>query len=355
MVPVIIRAFFDTRASLYVHLITISLIVFLASNSFIFVFSQFIAGIVAVLSLVSLQKRSQFFITAGMIFLMYSATYIGLELITQGNLESLNYNYFIYFGASALLTLLALPLILVFEKLFSLVTDFTLIELAGTNSPLLRELSAKAPGTFQHSLMVASFAEEVLYIIGGHSLLAWTGALYHDIGKMENPGYFIENQYGIKNPHDILSHAQSAEIIIDHVSKGVQIARKKKLPKQIIDFIMTHHGTRKVEYFYRLEINTNPDQAIDKMKFSYPGPIPFTREQAIVMIVDSVEAASRSIKVPTQENLTSLVDSILDHLIAENQFNDSNITFKEVTLIREIIKRKLLNVYHGRIEYPNSL
>ncbi|MCF8388311.1 MAG: HDIG domain-containing protein [Bacteroidales bacterium] len=311
LIPIVIRAFFDTRLALYVHIITIITLGFLVPNSFEFVFSQLIAGIIAVFSVVNLQRRSQFFLTSMMIFLTYSFVYIGLILIQEGKFDSINPVYFGLFAGSAILTLFSYPLIFILEKLFGLITDVTLMELSNTNSKLLRELSMKAPGTFQHSLQVANLADEVLYDIGGNALLARTGALYHDIGKMDMPEYFIENQSHGFNPHDQLSFEESAEKIISHVTLGVEKGRKANLPKQIVDFIRTHHGTRKVEYFYLMHIRENPDEEIDVSKYTYPGPRPYSKETAVVMMADSVEAASRSMKEMDEKKINQLVDSII--------------------------------------------
>ena len=352
IIPLIIRSFFDTRPALYVHIITIIIIGFLVPNSFEFVFLQLIAGIVAIISIVKLQRRAQFFMSSFMIFLTYSAVYFGLSLIQEGSLMGMDWKFFMLFAGSAILTLFSYPLIYLFEKVFGLITDVTLIELSNTNNSLLRELSSKAPGTFQHSMQVANLAEEILYEIGGNTLLARTGALYHDIGKMDTPVYFVENQQVGVNPHDKLDPDDSAKIIVKHIRRGVQMAKKYNLPKQVIDFIITHQGNRRVEYFYHMKKNMVKEEEINQKIYSYPGPIPMSRETAVVMMADSVEAASRSIKEPTEESLSKLVDNIIDKQIEADQFIDSNITFREITKIKEILKKKLLNIYHVRIEYP---
>jgi hypothetical protein len=236
--------------------------------------------------------------------------------------------------------------------LFGQITDLTLLELSNTNSPLLRELASKAPGTFQHSMQVANLTEEALYAIGGNVLLARTGALYHDIGKMTNPYYFIENQMGSYNPHDDLTAAESASIIINHVIDGIERARKAKLPEQIIDFIRTHHGTSRVNYFYVMQQRQNPGLHVDERDFSYHGPLPFSKETAVVMMSDSVEAASRSLKAPTEQKINDLIENIISKQIETNQFANANITFKEIKIVKSILKKKLLNSYHVRIAYP---
>ncbi len=354
LIPIVIRAFFDTRLALYVHIITIIIIGFLVPNSFEFVFSQLIAGIIAVFSVVSLQRRAQFFLTSLMIFLTYSFVYVGLALIQEGNFHGIRPLYFALFAGSATLALFSYPLIYLLENIFGLITDVTLMELQNSNSKLLRELALKAPGTFQHSMQVANLADEAIYEVGGNALLIRTGALYHDIGKMDNPEYFIENQtYGI-NPHEKISFEKSARIIIDHVTKGVEYAKKYNLPRQIIDFIKSHHGTRRVEYFYLRELQEHPDHEIDEKRYTYPGPKPFTKETAVLMMADSVEAASRSLKEPNAESIDKLVENIIDKQVEDDQFIYCDITLREITRIKEIFKKKLRSIYHVRIEYPDQ-
>lgn len=354
IVPVIIRVFFDTRLALYIFLITIIQIGFLVPNSFEFLFMQLITGIITILSIASLHRRSQFLTTAFVIFLSYSLIYTGLKLIQIGSFHEIQPNQYALFGGSAFLVLLAYPVIYIFERVFGLVTDVTLLELSDTNSKLLRELSMKAPGTFQHSLQVANLAEECIRAIGGNALLTRTGALYHDIGKMHNPVYFVENQVGGRNPHDELSYAESAAIIIEHVTKGVEMARKARLPEQIIDFIRTHHGNRKVDYFYLMQKKEFPEDVIDEQQFTYPGPTPFSKETAVVMMADSVEAASRSLKTITQETIDNLVESIISKQVETQQFINANITLRDITTSKSILKRMLMNIYHVRIEYPEG-
>ncbi|MBI9038724.1 MAG: HDIG domain-containing protein [Bacteroidales bacterium] len=353
IIPIILRAFFDTRIALFVHIITIILIGFLVPNSFEFVYLQLIAGVVTIFSIVDLQRRSQFFLTSLSIFVTYILIYIGISLIQEGSLAEIKLMYFALFAGSALLSLFSYPMIFIFEKVFGLITDVTLMELSNTNTKLLRELSMKAPGTFQHSLQVSNLAEEAIYEIGGNNLLVRTGALYHDIGKMDNPLYFVENQTTGINPHDELTNEESARIIIGHVIKGIEKAKKNKLPEQIIDFIRTHHGTRKAQYFYALEKNnTIEGEIIDESIFTYHGPIPFSKETSVLMMADSVEAASRSLKTHDEEKINSLVDKIIDAQLYDGQFANSDITMKEIEKIKKIFKKMLLNIYHVRIEYP---
>jgi cyclic-di-AMP phosphodiesterase PgpH len=287
-----------------------------------------------------------------LIFLTYSAVFFGLSLAHSGTYQGIEWINFAYFGGAAMLTLFAYPLIFMFERIFALPTDFSLLELADTNNKLLRELNLNAPGTFQHSLQVANLAEEAVIQIGGNSLLTRTGALYHDIGKMNNPMFFTENQITGFNPHDDIPREESARIIINHVIEGIEMARKKNIPEYIIDFIRTHHGTTTARYFFSMHKKENPDEDIDIKAFTYPGPRPFSKETAVVMMADSVEAASRSMRKPDEKNINELVDKIIDTQIRENQFDNANITFKDISTIKKIFKRRLMNIFHVRIAYP---
>lgn len=352
LVPIIIRVFFDTRLAFFVHVVIIVLTGFMVPNAFEFIFMQLIAGIIAIISVASLSRRSQFFITAGAIFVTYAAIYVGMLLIQDGSLQNIDERPFILFAGNALFTLFSYPLIYVFEKLFGMVTDVTLMELSDTNSPLLRQLSHHAPGTFQHSLQVANIAEEAIYAIGGNTLLIRAGALYHDIGKMDMPMYFIENQTSSMNPHDELGYEESGRIIVGHVYKGIELAKKHKLPEILVDFIRTHHGTRRAEYFYNLKKIEFPEEEISDKPFKYPGPVPFSKETSVLMMADSVEAASRSMMRPTADSLSQLVDKIIDGQVKDNQFSNSDLTFQDITRIKKILKKKLMSIYHIRIEYP---
>jgi len=301
ILPVIIRAFYDTRVALFAHLVAILLVSFMVPSPFEFAFVQVIGGMVAIMSIANMRKRSQIFVSAFLIFLSYSISFTGLSILKEGLFENLKTTDYLWFVLSSLLTIFSYPLIFIFEKLFGFTSDVSLLELSDTNSKLLRELSTKAPGTFQHSLQVANLAEEAIYTIGGNALLVRAGALYHDIGKMEMPIYFTENQSNGINPHEELPFEESASIIISHVIRGIEIAKKHKLPEQIIDFIRTHHGTSVTGYFYRKFQKEYPDSVIDEKKFHYPGPIPFSRETAVLMMADSVEAASHILKVHDSE------------------------------------------------------
>jgi putative nucleotidyltransferase with HDIG domain len=287
-----------------------------------------------------------------LIFITYAFVYLGISIVQEGNLKEIDYNNLAWFGLNGFLVLLSFPLIFVFEKVFGFLSDATLMELADTNQPLLRELAEKAPGTFQHSLQVANLAEDAIYRIGGNPLLVRTGALYHDIGKIVNPIYFIENQTSDINPHDRLSFEESAKVIIDHVDKGVETARKHNLPEPVIEFIRTHHGTSTVQYFYRSYIKKYPEEEVDVKMFSYPGPKPFSKETAVLMMADSVEAASRSLKDMNKESLEGLVDGIIDAQLIDEQFSNADITFKDITTIKDVFKKRLKNIYHVRISYP---
>lgn len=352
ILPIIIRAFYDTRIALFVHLITVLIISFMAPSRFEFAFIQLITGMIAIFSIVNMHNRSQIFISAALIFLTYSLAFIGITIIQEGGIDVMTWHDFAWFGISAMLTLFSYPLIFVFEKIFGFISDVSLLELSDTNGKLLRELASRAPGTFQHSLQVANLAEEAIYSIGGNALLVRAGALYHDIGKMEMPMYFIENQANGINPHEDLNYDESAAIIIGHVIKGIEIAKKNNLPEQIIDFIRTHHGTTITAYFYRSFQNAFPDEQIDVEKFRYPGPIPFSKETAVLMMADSVEAASRSLKKYDVNSIDSIVDLIVNTQIEQNQFMNSDITFKDIYTLKKIFKKKLMNVYHLRVEYP---
>jgi len=354
IVPIFIRAFYDSRLALFIHLVTIFLVGFFAPNGYEFVFINFIAGVIAIVSLTSLYRRGRLFRSALLVLLSYCVVYLGLVAVQEGTPLAANWLTFVWFAGNALLLLVSHQLIYLFEKLFGFLSDTTLMELSDTNQDLLRKLAEVAPGTFQHSLQVANLAEAATFKVGGNPLLVRAGALYHDIGKMSNPLYFIENQPPEFNPHDNLDFDESASTIIKHVTEGVQIARKNKLPVQLIDFIRTHHGTTKVQYFYRRYLDKYSEQVDDPGKFTYPGPRPMSKETVILMMADAVEAASRSLKNITFQKIDELVESIVTNQQYEDQFNDANITFKEITTIKTVFKKKLMNIYHARIEYPES-
>ena len=350
ILPLVLKTFFDARLGLFVHVLTILLLGFIVPNSFEFLFLQTIAGMVTILTVSELYKRANLFISVGQITFIYILGYFAFFIIQEGNIELIQWDYFGYFVLCGLLTLFSFPLIYIYEKMFGLVSDVSLLELSDTNSKLLKELSNKAPGTFHHSLNVANLAEAAANEIGANVMLTRVGALYHDIGKMVNPTYFTENQMSSINSHDELDPKESAKIIIDHVIIGIEIAKKNKLPDRIIDFIRTHHGTRLVHYFYSKE--TEKSGIASKEDFSYPGPTPFSKETAILMMADSVEAASKSLKEPTSSMLDEFVEKIIDGQLNQGQFLNANITLKEIQRVKKVLKKKLNNMYHLRIEYP---
>ncbi len=353
ILPIVLKAFFDARLGLFTHVLTVLLLGFIVPNSFEFIYLHIIAGIVTILTVSELYKRANLFISIGQITLIYMITYLAFSIIKEGNATQVNWEYFLMFGANGLLSFLSLFFIYLYEKIFGLVSDVTLLELSNTNTKLLRELNEKAPGTFQHSMQVANLAEAAANEIGANSMLVRTGALYHDIGKMLNPMYFIENQSTGVNPHNDLSPEDSAKIITDHVIKGIELAKKNNLPDRIIDFIRTHHGTSLVYYFYAKEKEqSEDDEEVDIQKYQYKGPIPFSKETAILMICDAAEAASKSLKQPTAQSIDELINKIVEKQKSDNQFINSNITFREIETIKKVVKRKLMNIYHLRVEYP---
>jgi putative nucleotidyltransferase with HDIG domain len=352
ILPIILKAFFDARLGLFTHVLTVLLLGYIVPNSFEFIYLHIIAGIVTILTVSELYKRANLFISVAQITLIYMITYFAFSIIKEGNASQINWDYFALFALNGVLSFLAVFFIYIYEKVFGLVSDVTLLELSNTNTKLLRELNEKAPGTFQHSMQVANLAEAAANEIGANSMLVRTGALYHDIGKMLNPMYFIENQSTGVNPHNDLSPRDSTKIITDHVIKGVELAKKHNLPDRIIDFIRTHHGTSSTYYFYKKEQELNPDTKVDIKKFQYQGPIPFSKETAILMMCDAAEAASKSIKHPTAQSISDLIDKIIDKQMADNQFLNSDITFREIKVIKKVIKKKLMNIYHLRLEYP---
>ena len=350
ILPLLLKAFFDSRIAFFVHSVTVMLLGFIVPNSYEFIFLNIIVGVITIISSDDLYKRANLFITVGQITVVYMISYFSFFVIHEGNIDNLEIFNFLLFMLCGLLTLFVYPLIYIYEKVFNLVSDVSLLELSDTNSPLLKELSNKAPGTFHHSMNVANLAESSANEIGGNSMLARVGALYHDIGKMNNPSYFTENQVTGTNPHDKLSSLESVNIILDHVSKGVEIAKKNNLPNRIIDFIRTHHGTSVVYYFYENDLNLNLKPNIEDYKYS--GPKPFSKETALVMMCDSVEAATKSLENPDSEKINSFVETIIDKQIEDNQFENCSITFKDIKTIKNVIKKKLANIYHIRVEYP---
>ena len=349
--PIILNAFFDTRIAMFTHLIAILIIGFIVPNSFEFVFLQLIAGIVSILTVLKMYKRSQLFISVAKVIAVYFIIYISLSITHDGSFIGLDLGVLAQLAISGALTLFAYPIIFLFEKIFSLVSDVSLLELTDTNSTLLRRLSEEAPGTFQHSLQVANLAEMAALEIGANALLTRAGAVYHDVGKLKNPMYFIENQSSNLNPHDEIEFDESAEIIINHVLDGIEIAKEHNLPDELIDFIRTHHGTTTVQYFYKQFIANFPEEEVDIKAFTYPGPKPYSKETAILMMADSAEASARSLKNPTAENIDALIERVINKQIEENQFVNADITLKEITQLKKLFKKKLVNIHHARVEY----
>lgn len=352
ILPLTLKAFFDARLGLFTHMITVLILGLIVPDSYEYMFLQVIAGIVTILTVSELYKRANLFISVVQITLVYIFAYFAFNMIKEGSISEINYNNFIYFLLSGVGLLFVQPLIYAYEKIFGLISDLSLLELSDTNSKLLKELANVAPGTFHHSLNVANLAEAAANEIGANSLLIRVGALYHDIGKMKNPIYFTENQTTSVSPHDELSPRESAEVIINHRLEGIEIAKRRNLPDRIIDFIRTHHGTTTVYYFYTKQKEEDEGE-VDPQDFKYPGPIPFSKETAILMMCDSVEAASKSLKEPSTQLIDDFVEKIINKQIQDDQFINANITFKEIQSIKKILKAKLNNIYHLRIEYPD--
>ena len=344
--------FFDTKMAIYIQILTLIIISLAVPNSFSFFVIQFFVSLVAIFVLARNTSRSRYFVTYASIFISYIILKLGASLIFEGELENFTWDDVGIFAMNTLFTMLTLPLSYLFERVFGFVTNMTLLELSNTNSPLLRKFASEAPGTFQHVMQVADLCEEALFAIGGNMLLARTGAMYHDVGKLKNPLYFTENQSGKYNLHEDLSYYESSQIIINHVIDGIEICRKYHVPEQIIDFVRTHHGTRRTEYFYQMELKENPGEEINEADFRYHGPIPFSKETAVLMMADSVEAASRSLKDKTEESISKLVDGIIDAQTKDNQFINTDLTFRDITTIKKVFKKKLMNIYHVRIAYP---
>ena len=351
MIPIIVRVFLDSRTAFMAHVTIILLCSITLRFPHEFILLQVVAGMVAIYSLRELSQRSQLLRTALVVFISYALLYFAFELIHEDDLTKLNTRMYIYFMINGILLLFAYPLLFLLEKIFGFTSDVTLVELSNINNSLLREMSEVAPGTFQHSLQMANLAAAAANKIGGKSQLVRTGALYHDIGKMVNPAFFTENQSGV-NPHKSLSYEQSAQVIISHITDGLKLAEKHNLPKVIKDFISTHHGRGLTKYFYISYKNEHPDEEVDQEKFRYPGPNPFTKEQAVLMMADSVEAASRSLPEYTEESISTLVDKIIDTPVSEGYFKECPITFKDIATVKALFKEKLKTMYHTRISYP---
>ena len=351
MIPIIIGIFLDSRTAFMAHTIIVLICSIFLRYPHEFIILQMATGMTAIYSLRELSQRSQLLRTALIVVICYTLLYFAFELIQEDDLTKLNTRMYMYFIINGILLLFAYPLLFILEKTFGFTSNVTLVELSNINTKLLREMSEVAPGTFQHSLQMANLAAEAANCIGANSQLVRTGALYHDIGKMVNPAFFTENQTSI-NPHKSLSYEQSAQVIISHITDGIKLAEKHNLPKVIKDFIRTHHGKGVAKYFYISYKNEHPNEEVDMEKFSYPGPNPFTKEQAILMMADAVEAASRSLPEYTEESISNLIEKIVDGQVSEGYFKECPITFKDIAMVKALFKEKLKTVYHTRITYP---
>jgi len=355
LIPIIIRVFYDPRTALFAHIISMLIISFMVDNSFQFVVLQIVIGMVAVSSLKDMTQRSQLAQTALYIFLSYSAIYLAFEFISEGDVQRIHWQTILYFAISSVILLFAYVLIYFFEKIFGLISSITLVELTNINSDLMMKFAEVAPGTFQHTLQVSNLATEAAKKINANSLLVRTGALYHDIGKMQHPEYFTENQMGGNNPLSDLDFEEAARIVINHVTDGIEIAKRSHLPEQIINFIATHHGLSKTKFFYNSFINAYPDIKPNDEAFTYPGPLPNNKETAILMMADAVEARSRSLTKYTEESVNEMVEDMINSQIADGQFREAPITFRDVETVKSVFKEKIKNIYHTRIAYPEAV
>ena len=351
LLAIMVGSFFNLRLAFSVQVFAVMLISLVVPNPFLFIFMQLVATVLTVFSMSNTRAHHRFIQSALFVFVGYILVYVAFTFLSTSEVDWYDVLLLLL---NALFTLLAQPLILMFERIFGVTTSLSLMEFSNTNTPLLRQLAATAPGTFQHSVQVANLCEEVLFEIGGDTLLARTGALYHDIGKMSNPMYFTENQHGAYSPHNDLSNQESAEIIISHVTEGIEMAHKAHVPERIIDFIRTHHGTRRTDYFYINEQKAHPDEEIDPTPFTYHGPAPFSRETAVLMMADSIEAASHSIKEPDEKKISDMVDNIINKQMEAGQFLNTDLTLHDIETCRKVLKKKLMNIYHVRIAYPEK-
>ena len=351
LLAIMVGSFFNLRLAFSTQVFAVMLISLVVPNPFMFIFMQLVATVLTVFSMSNTRAHHRFIQAALFVFVGYLLVYVAFTFLSTSEVDWYD---ILLLLLNALFTLLAQPLILMFERIFGVTTSLSLMELSNTNTPLLRELAATAPGTFQHSIQVANLCEEVLFEIGGDTLLARTGALYHDVGKIKNPMYFTENQHGAYSPHNDLSNYESAEIIISHVTNGIELAHKAHVPERIIDFIRTHHGTRRTDYFYINEQKAHPDEEIDPTPFTYHGPAPFSRETAVLMMADSIEAASHSLKDPDEKKISDLVDGIINKQMEAGQFLNTDLTLHDIETCRKVLKKKLMSIYHVRIAYPEK-
>jgi putative nucleotidyltransferase with HDIG domain len=354
IVPIVISNFFGSRLANYVHVVVVFLAGFIVPLGYEFLFLQFMAGLLAVLLNERTHYWSQFFASVGLIFLCYCLAYIGISLTQVGQIEDIRWGVLGWLAINGLLTLLAYPFIPLFERLFGFVSSITLAELSDLNRPLIKQIYEKAPGTFWHSIQVSNLAEAACSEIKANAMLAKVGALYHDIGKMKNPAYFIENQKTEINPHDELLPTESARIIKEHVTHGIALAKEAGLPNIIIDFIRTHHGNTRIEVFYQRQQKEYPESRLEETLFRYPGPLPYSKETAVVMLSDSIEAASRSLKNPSNEDIDRLVENIIEHKIKQQQLTFCDISFKDIAAIKIVFKKQLRSIYHVRLSYPDA-
>lgn len=352
MAAIFVRVFMDSRTAFITHVTMILICAAAVKYQYEFIIVQLASGLVAIYSLRELSKRSQIFITAILVTISSCIVYLALQLMQDNQVFNIDPSMYTYFIINGIFLLLSYPMMYLIEKMFGFISNVTLFELSNTNKGLLRNLSEIAPGTFQHSITVGNLAAEIANHIHANSLLVRTGALYHDIGKMTNPVFFTENQAGV-NPHDQLSDLESAQIIISHVTEGLKLAEKFNLPGIIKDFISTHHGTGLTKYFYINYCNEHPDEQVDKEMFQYPGPNPFTREQAILMMADTVEAASRSLNEYTEESISTLTNKLIDSQVADGFFRECPITFRDIALAKSVLIERLKSIYHTRISYPH--
>ena len=352
ILPITIKTFYDERLALFGLLVTTVFISLTLHNTFDFFLIQFFSGTASILVIPKLTRRELLYFSSISVFLSMSIVYLTLNVSSEGTFDNLNYKMFGFFFINGILVMLSYPFIYGIEKMFGLLSEFTLLELSNTNHSLLQRLSTTAPGTFQHTIEVASLAEAASNEIGCNGLLARVGALYHDIGKTVAPAFFSENQVSGYNPHDFIDYERSAKIIIEHVSRGVLLAKKYNLPEQVIDFIRTHHGTSTAMYFYKHFIMKYPDRTDEIDKFTYPGPKPFSKETAIVMMADSIEAASRSLKQHSPDTIAEIVEKIFETQMNNKQYEDTNLTFEEIKTLKKFFKQRLLNIYHIRVQYP---
>ncbi len=351
LLAIMVGSFFNLRLAFSTQVFAVMLISLVVPNPFQFIFMQLVATVLTVFSMSNTRAHHRFIQSALFVYVGYLLVYLAFTFLSTSEVD---WSEVFLLLMNALLTLLAQPLILMFERIFGIPTSLSLLDLSNTNSPLLRELATTAPGTFQHSIQVANLCEEVLFEIGGDTVLARTGALYHDVGKIKNPMYFTENQHGAYSPHNDLSNTESAEIIISHVTDGIEMAHKNHIPERIIDFIRTHHGTRRTDYFYINEQKAHPDEEIDPTPFTYHGPEPFSRETAVLMMADSIEAASHSLKDPDEKKISDLVDNIINKQMEAGQFLNTDLTLHDIETCRKVLKKKLMNIYHVRIAYPEK-